>query len=89
MFEFETQIYLITQNADIYIYDNGNVTQVAASQFKDKVTVYSAALLSDNSLLLGTIANGVISMNLDGEIDYSLNQQIFLNFSSRKFQIFL
>ncbi|MEN8817267.1 MAG: triple tyrosine motif-containing protein [Nonlabens sp.] len=74
MFEFGTQIYLITQDADIYIYDNGNVTQVATSQFKEKVTVYSAALLSDNSLLLGTIANGVISMNLKGEINYSLNQ---------------
>lgn len=79
MFEFGSQIYLITQDADIYIYENGNVTQVGTSQFEKKITVYSASLLSDDTLLLGTISHGVISMNLDGQINYSLNQADGLN----------
>jgi AraC family chitin signaling transcriptional activator len=74
MFEHETKVYLITQDANIYIYKNGSVTLVGSSDFHKKVTVYSAALLTNNVLLLGTIANGVISMNLDGTVNYSLNQ---------------
>ncbi len=74
VYEFESKIYIVTQFADIYVYEDGEVNKVASSQFAEQITVYSALLLSDNTLMLGTISHGIISMDLDGKVNYSMNQ---------------
>ena len=74
MFEHDSKEYLLTQDAAIYTYKDGEVSLVGSCDLKQKITVYSASLLSNNNLLLGTIANGVISMDLKGKVNYTLNQ---------------
>lgn len=74
MFEHNSETYFITQDAAIYKYLNGTAIKISNSKLDQKLTVYSAALLSDKSLLLGTIANGVVSINLDGSVNYTINQ---------------
>lgn len=74
MFEHDSKVYLLTQDAAIYQYNDGEVDLVGTCDLDQKITVYSASLLSDNNLLLGTIANGVISMDLNGKVNYTFNQ---------------
>jgi AraC family chitin signaling transcriptional activator len=74
MFEYHSKVYVLTQDAAVYLYQDGEVTLVGSCELNQKITVYSAALLSNNNLLLGTIANGVISMDLEGKVNYALNQ---------------
>ena len=74
VYEFDSKIHIVTQKADIYEFDGQKVTKIAASQFDEQITVYSASLLSDETLMLGTISHGVISMNLAGEVNYTMNQ---------------
>ena len=45
----------------------------------DKVAIYSAVQLNDNSLVLGTISNGIIHINEDGSLNYSLDFEKGLN----------
>jgi AraC family chitin signaling transcriptional activator len=71
MFEYHSKVYVLTQDAAVYLYQDGEVTLVGSCELNQKITVYSAALLSNNNLLLGTIANGVISMDLEGKVNYA------------------
>ncbi len=74
MFEYKSQEYLITQDAKIYLFKDGDVTLVGTCETGKNITVYNATLLSNDTILLGTIANGVISINITGEVNYILNQ---------------
>ncbi|AGC77480.1 YXYXY domain-containing protein [Nonlabens dokdonensis] len=74
VYEFDSKVYIVTQYADIYEYHDGVVEKTASSKFDEQITVYSASLLSDSTLMLGTISHGIISMSLDGKVNYAMDQ---------------
>ncbi len=74
MFEQNGMIYVVTEDSAIYALKDDNVSLTSKLQFDKPVTLYSAEALDDGSLLLGTISSGVISSNLDGSVNYSINQ---------------
>lgn len=74
LFEHASDVYFITEKAFLYKLDNGKPIFVAKSDLNYDLTVYNAQYLSDGSLMLGTISNGVVSMNLDGTTNYVINQ---------------
>lgn len=74
LFEHESKVHFLTENADLYRLENKEPVLVAQSDLNFDLTVYNALFLSDGSLMLGTISNGVVSMNLDGSTNYVINQ---------------
>lgn len=74
LFEHESQVHFLTENADLYRLVNNEPVLVARSDLNLDLTVYNALFLSNGSLMLGTISNGVVSMSLDGTTNYVINQ---------------
>lgn len=74
MFEKDAEFYFITDEARVYRLENNKEVFVSKVDLKEDITVYSALMLTDGSLLLGTISNGVVSMNLDGTTNFKFSQ---------------
>jgi len=74
IFEQQGVLHLMMEDASVYRIINGKIIRFSELQFENKVTVYSAEVLKDGSLLLGTISSGMISCNIDGSVNYGMNQ---------------
>lgn len=74
MFELSGITYIMTEDAVLFKLQKNELIKHSTLDFENPVTIYSVDLLSDNSLLLGTISSGMISSNIDGTVNYSINQ---------------
>lgn len=77
IFRVNKKILILTNNEGIFILDNETLTpweiddQINIKDF----TVYSAAQLSDETLFLGTISNGVYNLDSNGNLIDIFNQK--------------
>lgn len=75
IFEKNGDILFLTQKNGFYILKNGVVKQwnINASKFLENETIYSALQLSNEGFILGTISNGIIQLDENGNIKYQIN----------------
>lgn len=77
IFKWKSQWLGVTQDNGFYRIDGTTVQaweHTAAARLTD-VTIYSAVLLSDGSIGLGTIANGFIKLTDQGDWEYQVTQE--------------
>ena len=74
-FKKDAKLIFLTQNNGFYDVDGKYIFNEKLSDDLLDKTIYSALILKDNSLIIGTISNGAIYCSSDGEIQYRLNQK--------------
>jgi DNA-binding CsgD family transcriptional regulator/cell division protein FtsB len=81
IFYKEDKLFLLTQNKGFYFLKNGKLErwQVAANAYLKNKTIYSSEILSDGTMALGTISNGVVYITSTGEVDAQINQNLGLS----------
>lgn len=73
IFKSQSEILFITNQNEIYRLDQNKVIQIASNKFDKDVRVYSALLLPDGTLMVGTISHGTLNLSLDGTVRYHIN----------------
>ncbi|MFT5257449.1 MAG: AraC family chitin signaling transcriptional activator [Arenicella sp.] len=81
IFYKEGKLFFLTQNKGFYFLKNGKLErwQVSANAYLKNKTIYSSEILSDGTMALGTISNGVIYVTGAGEVDAQINQNLGLS----------
>ena len=76
LFKNENQLVAITGNSGFLIIskEDGLPFSKKINETISKLSIYSSTLLNDGAIVLGTISNGLIKINIEGEIDYQINQ---------------
>ena len=96
MFKIEDEYIIITENTGFYKLKNGNLSKWSTDLDPNKLTIYSAMLSSDNSILVGTIGSGFIKLSDSGKVLEKLNKSnglinntILSIFEDKNFNIWL
>lgn len=65
-----------TEDKGFYKLDNGSITawNILSNELLSEVIVYNSIQLSDGSFVLGTISDGIIYLNTNGDLNYQINQ---------------
>jgi len=65
-----------TEDKGFYKLDNGSITawDISSNKLLSEVIVYNSIQLSDGSFVLGTISDGIIYLNPNGDLNYQINQ---------------
>ena len=74
MFKIDNEYIILTEDAGFYKFINGELSEWSTDLDLNKLTVYSATLSSDNSILIGTIGSGFIKLSLSGKVVEKLNK---------------
>ena len=76
IFYQDQRLLILTQNEGFYSFKDGNLVKsdFTVNSLLEKFSIYDGIRLKDNRFVLGTIANGVIFLNPQGEFQYQLNQ---------------
>ncbi|WP_104734970.1 helix-turn-helix and ligand-binding sensor domain-containing protein [Hanstruepera ponticola] len=76
MFRFENNYLILTSRKGFYNYSNAGIAKwnIAYDDELKNMTIYSAKMLEDQTILLGTISNGLVALNYKGEFKYHINQ---------------
>lgn len=76
IFDSKEGLLLVTQKKGVYSYSNNSL-----SKFKTNVdaeieqsNIYSSQILSDGSLVLGSISHGIFILSKEGQLQYHINQ---------------
>ena len=77
MFKIDDEYIILTENAGFYKFKNGTLSKWSTDLDLNKLTIYSAILSSDNSILIGTIGSGFVKLSSSGNVLEKLNN-IFL-----------
>lgn len=77
LFEYSNRFIVVTQNQGLFEYKNETLSPYAPENnaLITSGTVYSALLLSNGDIALGTISNGVIILNKNGKLLYHITQK--------------
>jgi hypothetical protein len=69
-------LLLETQEKGFYKLDKGKLIawDISSNKLLSEVIVYNSIQLSDGSFLLGTISDGIIYLNSNGDLNYQINQ---------------
>ena len=69
-------LLLETQEKGFYKLDKGKLTawDISSNKLLSEVIVYNSIQLSDGSFVLGTISDGIIYLNPNGDLNYQINQ---------------
>lgn len=81
IFSLNEKSLLVTEKGEFYFFDDNNLSSWN-SAFNDEVgsiNVYSSLQLSDKSIVLGTISNGIYHIDPQGNIIQKINQEKGLN----------
>jgi len=75
------KIFLLTDNKGFYFLENNKLKkwEIPANAYLKNKTIYSAEFLSDGTMALGTISNGVAYITDSGELSSQLNQNLGLS----------
>jgi len=81
IFELNKELIFLTENGKFYRWNEVRLTDwnISAKNDLNNVNIYSSLQIKDGSILLGTISNGVIHLNEDGDIISSINMEKGLN----------
>jgi DNA-binding CsgD family transcriptional regulator len=81
IFYKKNKIFFLTQKQGFYFLENNKLKQwdIAANFYLQSKTIYSAEVLDDGSIILGSISNGLIYLTSSGEIDVQINQNLGLS----------
>ncbi|MCD2259439.1 helix-turn-helix and ligand-binding sensor domain-containing protein [Psychroserpens luteolus] len=76
IFNIDGQFIIQTNQKGFFVYDNDQLSKwnIPANDIISNLTVYSSVRLEDGSFAIGTISNGIINLNKEGNISYALNQ---------------
>lgn len=76
----DDNLLLQTKNHGFYLYQNNLITKwaITADQLLTKVSAYSSIKLADGSFLIGTISNGIIQLDKNGNIVLRIDQKMGL-----------
>lgn len=81
MFSFEDDLVLISQERGFYKVRNKSLEKwsINADDIILNESIYSSIRLKDGSFLLGTISNGLINIDTNGNLVFSINREIGLS----------
>ena len=81
MFSYEDDLLLITKENGFYKVDGDDLFKwsINADNVILNESIYSSARLKDGSFVLGTISNGIINIDANGDILFTINQEIGLS----------
>lgn len=76
IFSLDNQLLLQTQEKGFFVYENNILSKwdIPAANDLENLSVYSSIQLEDNSFVLGTISQGVLFLNTQGEIICKIDQ---------------
>lgn len=76
MFKHETGLLILTDKKGFFHFDNSElkIWSTTADNKLKGMTIYSAQKLNDSSIIIGTISNGIITLDPNGNIIYHINQ---------------
>lgn len=65
-----------TEDKGFFKLDNGSISvwDISSNKLLSEVIVYNSIQLSDGSFVLGTISDGIIYLNPNGDLNYQINQ---------------
>ncbi|MHB0756188.1 helix-turn-helix and ligand-binding sensor domain-containing protein [Polaribacter sp. M15] len=81
IFSMHNKLYFLTQKDGFYFLENGSVKKwnISADRFLSNNTIYSAKLLKNGDIILGTISNGIIKLDSNGDVFYKITQGLGLS----------
>ena len=81
MFEYKSQLLVQTENNGVYVFKDKALLPWSndINETLLKYSVYSSAKLKDGGFAIGTISNGVIILDKNGEIVNQINQNLGLS----------
>ena len=76
IFDYEGSLLIQTQESGFYVWRSNELSnwQHSASGLVSQLSVYSSIKLENGNLVLGTISNGMIYLNEEGDFIYKINQ---------------
>ncbi|WP_298759706.1 triple tyrosine motif-containing protein [uncultured Psychroserpens sp.] len=76
IFNIDGKFIIQTNQKGFFVFDNGQLSKwnIPANDIISNFTVYSSVRLEDGSFAIGTISNGIINLNKEGNISYALSQ---------------
>lgn len=76
MFAQDGELLVQTQNNGFYLYadERLNRREIASNDLLSQVSAYNSIRLKNNSFAIGTISNGVIYLDPNGDLSYHINQ---------------
>ncbi|WP_243398867.1 helix-turn-helix and ligand-binding sensor domain-containing protein [Hanstruepera neustonica] len=76
MFDYNNGYLVLTERKGFYYFNEGDFSlwDIEYSDSLKGITVYSADILKDKTILLGTISDGLIALDYDGKFLYHINQ---------------
>jgi DNA-binding CsgD family transcriptional regulator len=75
MHESSGEVVFVTSRNSLYRLNSNTVERISTNKFPAVLTVYSASSLSNGGFALGTISNGLLLTDAQGNIDFRLNQE--------------
>jgi DNA-binding CsgD family transcriptional regulator len=81
IFYKDDKLFFLTQNKGFYFFEKNILKKwkISANDYLKNKAIYSAEILSNGTIILGTISNGVIYLTETGEIDYQVDQNLGLS----------
>ncbi len=81
IFSLENKMLLVTENGAFYFLEENKLEKWLAAPIDklETVSIYSSLQLADNSIVLGTISNGIYHIATDGSLLQKMNQEKGLN----------
>lgn len=76
IYDFDSGLLFQTKQDGFYTFQNESIKKwdISANNLLSKISVYSSIRLRDGSFVLGTISNGMIQLDSDGNQSLKLNQ---------------
>jgi len=77
IFTTNNQLLIQTHTSGFYLLDGNKLSKwkTPANKYIEAMSVFNSIQLEDGSFVLGTISNGIIHLNPNGEIIYQINQK--------------
>lgn len=77
IFEMDEGLVLLTKQDGLLSYSDGELSSmpVLANQLLQNRTIYSGLMMKNGSIVLGTISNGIIILDADGNIEMEIDQE--------------
>ncbi|MHA7942396.1 helix-turn-helix and ligand-binding sensor domain-containing protein [Formosa sp. 3Alg 14/1] len=77
IFENHQNLGIITRSSGFFTLTNQELTSwtISADSLLNNVDIFSSIQLKDGSFMLGTISDGVIHLNANGDLNYQINQK--------------
>ena len=76
VFEKENSLLIQTRDSGFYILEDNNLTKwnTSSNDLLSTVSVYNSIEVKDSGFLLGTISNGLIYLNTNGDLQFHINK---------------